>query len=95
MCQEVQEFQLLLQRNKTEKPQQNTMLDLIDEDCESGGTDKSVHFQQSIKKDMKKVKQVNFETLDKVVKEKSRPPQFSIKDIKLPSNLKTQKLSRH
>lgn len=65
ISQDVQQFQIVLQRNKTEKPQQSTMLDLIDEDCESGGTEKSVHFQESIKKDMKKLKQVNFEACEK------------------------------
>ena len=70
-----------------------TVLDLIQEDCESGDTEMSVHLPELIKKD-KKIKQVNFDSCEKVVKEKAKQPIFSIKDIKLPAKLKTQKFSR-
>ena len=46
-------------------------LPLIEEDCESGGTNKSVHFDEKIKQEFDKIKTVVFK-------------RFSIKDIKKP-----------
>lgn len=89
LCKEMQPIQMYLQRNKTERPQQNTMLDLIDEDCESGGTEKSSQLPVKIKRD-KKTKQVNFDVYEKP-KEKVKPPTYSYKDIKLPAIAKNPK----
>ena len=55
-------------------------MDQIDEDCESGGTDKSVHFPEVIKQDAKKIKQVKFDVVE-LPKEVKRQPSFKIKDI--------------
>ena len=55
-------------------------LDQIDEDCESGGTDKSVHFEEVIKQDAKKIKQVKFDVVE-LPKDVKRQPSFKIKDI--------------
>lgn len=82
---------MFVTRNKTERAPQTTVLHLIDEDCESGGTEKSSHLPENIKKD-KKIKQVKFDACEKIMKEKAKPPSYSIKDIKLPADkLKTQK----
>jgi hypothetical protein len=72
-------------------PSISTVLHLIDEDCESGDTEKSVLLPDKIIKN-RKIKQVKFETCEKIVKEKVKPPSYSIKDIKLPADkLKAQK----
>lgn len=36
-------------------------MDKIEEDCESGGTEKSTHVESVIKQDLKKVRTVNFD----------------------------------
>jgi len=59
---------------KTESDVLTLQLPLIDEDCESGDTNKSVHFDEKIKQDVDRMKTVVFK-------------RFSIKDIKKPQNV--------
>lgn len=76
----------MLKRNMNEKPP-TAHLHKIEEDCESGGTEKSAHIEEVIKHDIeKKLRTVNFdaeENLASVLKPKKLS--FSIKQIKLPA----------
>lgn len=62
--------------------QAQSLLHQIEEDCESGGTEKSTQIEEIIKHDTKKVRTVNFDFEESVQK----PPRFSIKKIKLPAH---------
>lgn len=55
-----------MRKTISEAPQSEalqTKLHLIEEDCESGGTEKSTHIEEIIKQDPKKVKTVNFDVI--------------------------------
>ena len=75
--------------NKLSEKPPGAHLDKIEEDCESGGTEKSAHIDQVIKQDLKKVRQVNFDADETAFKNKKLS--FSIKQIKLPTNQKLHK----
>ena len=64
-----------MKKNVSEAPQLE--LPLIDEDCESGGTEKSTHIEEIIKQDPKKVKTVNFDV--NLVQVKNEKKSFYIK----------------